>query len=258
MKNVLVKVSHHEGGFFSNFNKVTTYLKNKNIAGIRWNLQGQPYGAFAYNFGEVFGKLFQEYTNGNNIDDVFELKEYDCLDYTGKNVHNQYISNDQKWRSDLNATLRYIIPTPTLQKYINEIDITFKNLKDKQVIGVLKRNELLKCEQVGGKLPSIEKYFTEIDKLFNENIYLSLSVDNTTDINQFINKYSRCIYNPNIRRTRVNTDTEPHFLPGTVHDAIYTYLEVYMLSKCNYFIHPISNMATAALYFNPELKSIYI
>ena len=31
-----------------------------------------------------------------------------------------------------------------------------------------------------------------------------------------------------------------------------------MLSKCNYFIHPVSNMATAALYFNPELKSIYI
>jgi len=43
MKNILVKVSHHEGGFFSNFNKVTTYLKDKNVAGIHWNLQVQPY-----------------------------------------------------------------------------------------------------------------------------------------------------------------------------------------------------------------------
>ena len=31
MKNVLVKVIHHEGGFFSNFNKVTTYLRNKDV-----------------------------------------------------------------------------------------------------------------------------------------------------------------------------------------------------------------------------------
>lgn len=258
MKNVLVKVSHHEGGFFSNFNKVTTYLKDKNVAGIHWNLQGQPYGAFAYNCGEVFGKLFQEYNEGKNIDEVFELREYDCLDYTGKDVHKQYINKDQKWRKELNATLRYVKPTPILQNFIDEIDDKFSALKGKQIIGVLKRNELLKCEQVSGKLPTIEQYFTEIDKLFNDNTYICLSVDNITDINQFINKYSRCAYNPYIRRTQLNTDTEPHFLPGNVHDAIYTFLEVYMLSKCNYFIHPVSNMATAALYFNPELKSIYI
>ena len=258
MKNVLVKVIHHEGGFFSNFNKVTTYLRNKNVVGIHWNLQGQPYGAFAYKCGEVFGKLFKEYNEGKNIDEIFELREYDCLDYTGKDVHIQYISKDQKWRNELNATLKYIKPTPILQTFIDEIDEKFAALKGKKIIGVLKRNELLKCEQVNGKLPTIEEYFTEIDKLFDDNTYICLSVDNITDINQFINKYSRCAYNPHIRRTQFNTDTEPHFLPGTAHDAIYTFLEVYMLSKCNYFIHPVSNMATAALYFNPELKSIYI
>ena len=53
-----------------------------------------------------------------NIDEIFELREYDCLDYTGKDVHNQYISKDQKWRNELNATLKYIKPTPILQTFI--------------------------------------------------------------------------------------------------------------------------------------------
>ena len=101
-------------------------------------------------------------------------------------------------------------------------------------------------------------YREEIDKLKDENTYLYLAVDNLHDINSFIDRYKKCIYNPKSRRTNYCTDEEPHFTPGTVDDAIATYLEVFTLSKCNKFIHPVSNMATAVMYFNPNIKSNYI
>lgn len=260
MKNLHVEVRFHEGGFFSNFNKVTTFLDSckDNICQISWNLQGQPYGAFAYSCGEVYGKLFREYNNSQLPDEKYILQTYNNLKYTGRDVHNVYTSEDTKWRNELNKTLRYFQPTPFLQESIDKLHATSIFNGQISLIGILKRNELLKCEQISNKMPSLEDYYREIDKIFTDNTYLFLSVDNIHDLNSFIGRYKRCIYNNKTRRTQYNTDTEPHFTPGTAEDAKNTYLEVYTLSMCNYFIHPLSNMSTAVLYFNPNIKSIYI
>lgn len=257
MKNVHVIVQFHEGGFFSNFNKVTTFLKNTkdNIVKITWDLQGQPYGAFAYNCGEVFGKLFENYNTGELVDEIYYLQTYTDLSYTGKEIHNKY--NLINWRVEFNKTLKFFKPTSFLQKQIDALDSNpIFNISN--LIGILKRNNRLKCEQHDNKLPTLEEYYTEIDKYFTDNTYLYLAVDNIHDLNSFIGKYKKCIYNTKSRRTNFDTDEEPHFTPGTAEDARNTYLEVYTLSKCNYFIHPLSNMSTAVLYFNPNIKSIYI
>lgn len=259
MQNICLNVQFHEGGFFSNFNKVTTFIKDTqyNIVKINWNLQGQKYGAFAYNCGEVFGKLFQQFDTNEQIDVTYNLNTYSDLSYTGKNVHDKYFTND--WRYKFNNTLKYFIPTEYLQVNLNKINSKwYDNLSNTPVIGILKRNELLKCEQINNSLPTLDKYFEEIDKLITNDTFLYLAIDNVYDLNAFTSRYKNCIFNPLSRRTQYNTDTEPHFIPGTINDALNTYLEVYLLAKCNYLVHPISNMSTAALYFNPNLKSIYI
>jgi hypothetical protein len=251
-----LKVHQHEGGFFSNFNKVTTFLSDNDVCKITWNLHGQPFGAFAYNCGEVFGKLFQHYNTGE-CNNIIELRTYNDLQYTGKLVHEKYITSDDHWRYKLNNALKYFTPTEKLASSLSKVDICFK---DKKCLGVLKRNNLLKCEQVkkDNTLPSIQEYFDEIDKIIDDDTYLWLSVDNIEDLNAFIKRYKKCIYNPKIRRTATPFDMEPHFNQGSEDDAIYTYLEVYCMSKCKSLVHPLSNMSTAALYFNPALKSIYI
>lgn len=257
MKNIHVIVQFHEGGFFSNFNKVTTFLNNTkdNIVKITWDLQGQPYGAFAYNCGEVFGKLFEPYNTEEAADEIYYLQTYTDLSYTGNNVHNKYSLTE--WRTDFNRTLKFFKPTPFLQKRIDTLENN-SIFKAANLIGILKRNNRLKCEQHDNKLPTLEEYYTEIDKHFTDNSYLYLAVDNIHDLNSFIGKYKKCIYNTKSRRTNFDTDEEPHFTPGTAEDARNTYLEVYTLAKCKTFIHPLSNMSTAALYFNPKLVSIYI
>ena len=257
-QNIHLIVKQHEGGFFSNFNKIITFLNDctDRVVKITWQLKGQTYGAFAYNCDEVYGNLFKEYNTGERIDKIVNLEKYTHEKYTGRNVHTQYTSPDLTWRQRLYSILNYIQPTPTLTEAIAKIDNNplFKS----KVIGILKRNELLKCEQVNNKMPTIQDYYNEIDKIIDDNTHLFLSVDNISDLNAFITRYKKCIYNTKMRRTIYNTDTEPHFQPGSIDDALHTYIDVYTLSKCSHFIHPLSNMSTAALYFNPNLISIYI
>ncbi len=254
-KNIHVEVRFHEGGFFSNFNKVTTFLRDTtdNVVKITWNLQGQPWGAFAYNCGEVFSKLFKEYNTGEKFDETIVLENYTSTEFTGKNVCSKY--NENSWRESFNKTLSFFQPQPLLKDYIQRVDSLFEG---KEVIGILKRNCLLKCEQPSGEMPTFERYFSQIDSIFNDDMFLYLSIDNVYDLNQFIKKYKRCIYNPKCRRSNTDLNIEPHFIPGNIMDAIYTYIEVYSLSKCKYFIHPVSNMATAVLYHNPAIQSTFL
>lgn len=258
-KTIHLIVHAHEGGFFSNFNKVTSYLNSTpdRVVKITWNLQGNSYGAFAYSCGEVFGKLFKPFDLGEHVDDVIELYSYNDTSYTGREVHDKYTLH--QWRYDFNKTLEYFSPTPLLSSYIARLKNSNSPFTKKRVIGVLKRNDRLSCEQVSNRMPTLESYFEEIDKLVDEgDPCLYLAVDNITDLQAFIEKYRNCIYNTMSRRSVRTSDEEPHFMPGDINDALSAYLEVYALSLCSTFIHPISNMATAALYFNPDLKSIYI
>ena len=261
--SVKVKFEMHEGGFFSNFNKVITFLnhfeKINDISEVEWNLIGQPFGAFAYNLPEVFGTVFEQYKNGKHKEEttVSEYLQLSLNKYTGKNAHNLYIGPDH-WRKDLNKTfLKYIKTTKEAQHYIDKANENKKNCKGK-IISILKRNQRLRCEQPSDEMPTLEQYFEKIDELFDDETYLYLCVDNMNDLNAFIKRYKRCLYHPYMRRTTSDKDQEPHFIPKSEKDAIHTFVDLWTASQSDYFIHPVSNMATSALYFNPQVESIYI
>ena len=76
-----ITFEHHEGGFFSNFNKVITHLTStSDVSKITWNLKGQPFGAFAYNNDEVFSNLFQSYDEQKAITSSVVIKEFEYLE----------------------------------------------------------------------------------------------------------------------------------------------------------------------------------
>ena len=256
--SIHITFNQHEGGFFSNFNKVITHLAHsEEVTKITWNLRGQPFGAFAYNCSEVFSMLFEVYDENKPITSIANIEEFKYLEYTGKNAHNLYLG-DKTWRTNLfDVYKKYIKPTKLLQYSIDIVDKSFarnNNIK----VGILKRNQLLKCEQANNAMPDIERYINNISQIDGDKTCV-LSVDNITDLTQFRTKEKlKFIYSTDIKRTNKDTDMEPHFTPGTIQDALYYFIDVYMLSKCDYLIHPVSNMATAALYLNPELKSIYL
>ncbi len=47
-------------------------------------------------------------------------------------------------------------------------------------------------------------------------------------------------------------------VPQTFKDARRVLVEVMVLSAGRALVHPVSNMATAALYINPEIQSVYL
>lgn len=254
-------VHQHEGGFFSNFNKVITFLESHpEISKITWNLQGQPFGAFAYDCGEVFSKLFISYDENHDfyLEKTYILSEYVDQRYTGRKAHDMYLG-DNTWRDMMyQAVIKYIKPTPFLTSRLIQARQVFKQIGKRPKIGILRRNELLKCEQHNNSMPVFEQYKLAISQLNLENPVYVFSVDNLEDLGSFKELYKPHIHSLNIRRTQKNTDMEPHFLPGTAADAAAVFMDVHMLAQCDYFIHPVSNMATAALYMNPKLNSVYL
>jgi hypothetical protein len=123
---------------------------------------------------------------------------------------------------------------------------------------VLLRNNALSTEQPNRRLPSITQYFDAIDSLNIANPKIICSIDNLEELTPFTNNYD-CWYNKNTLRTTYKNEAEPHVTNDkTIKDAANQFLEGYMLSKCDYLIHPVSNIATGALYMNPDLKNIFL
>ncbi len=256
--SIHVIFNQHEGGFFSNFNKVVTHLAHtEDVSRVTWNLKGQPYGAFAYECEELFSNLFEQYNTEKQISNTSIVTDFKYLNYTGKNTHDLYLG-ENTWRYNLNEVYKkYFHPTKILQDAINTVDSYFSKIEGVKV-GILKRNQLLKCEQVSNCMPCVDSYLNMLKSIDSVNLCV-LSIDNNTDLNLFKTTIdTKITYSTGIRRTNKDTDTEPHFTPSSIYDAINYFIDVYMLSKCNYLIHPVSNMATAALYFNPNLKSVYL
>jgi hypothetical protein len=254
--NIHLIVKQHEGGFFSNFNKVITFLAhNDNVCKITWDLQGQPFGAFAYNCGEVFSKLFLPYDSGEVIDKTIILSEFtDSFLNSGQAIHSRFTDSDQSWRIKYNnAFIKYIHYSEKLKQKIDKIDFKSNNT----LIGILKRNQLTKADQINKVLPTYDDYFNVIDNIDGDKTIV-LSIDHNYGIQQFINRYKNCVFSSKIRRTNMDTDMEPHFIQSTEEEAMYYFLDVVILSKCDYIIHTISNMSVAALIMNHTIISKYI
>ncbi len=68
----------------------------------------------------------------------------------------------------------------------------------------------------------------------------------------------RTVWHPTARRSK-NRDVDcTKDFPLTEQDAVDALQEILLISRCDAFVHVISNLATVALYIEPRLKSIYL
>lgn len=216
---------------------------------------------FRYNSGCIFKILFREYNSRlPRHEKQIEIKEFLYPKDTGLFIMDKYISNNHKWKFDYNEIYsKYIIHTPYLNQvyniiYSNQLE-KYKNIPK---IGLLIRNNNLSREQPSGEMPSIGKYISAIESLNIDKFILICAIDNLENLNFFKKNYN-IIYNPFIKRSDTANDIEPHHIENMqAIDGAYHYLESFILSKADYFIHPVSNMATSVLYINPKIKNIFL
>lgn len=255
----------HPAGFFSNFNKViqNLYFHINEVEKITWQMTGNIFNLYTNNKNEdVYSKLFVPYSNNTLITNILEdiyIDRYVDYTYTAHTVANIYLSEDQNWRTEYNkAYNRFIKFTNFINDTWNAYYASFFNkTPNTPKVGILIRNGLLSTEQPNGRLPTVEQYVQAINTLNLTSPSIVCAVDNLEEL-AYLSNHFTCYYNEQTTRSKNKYDTEPHSKSSTILDAAFHFLEGVMLSKCDYLIHPVSNMATAALYMNPTLKNTFL
>ena len=249
-------------GFFSNFNKLITYLTDHpDITKITFNMfSTAPNTAFSFikEGEELFSKLFEVYDEQKPITNTIIGEIYENERITGKNASNYYNENRNNLQPFHDAYIKYIKIKPELQNKIND---TISELKkdSEQLIGIFIRSNSLAGEQPSGKMPRREEYDSAIDKIDkSKKTKYFLCIDNEDDLEYFKNKYQPNYYT-DIRRSSNKNDGEAHVnTVGGLDQLEKSFIEVVLLSSCDTLIHCVSNMVTASLYMNMNQKSIFV
>ena len=249
------------GGFFSQFNQTIQGLVHYYdiINQVEWNMH--DVSAFCYNNDDNFRPLFVEYNNNIPSRETKIVDAYIDVSFTAHFAADKYTCVDQKWRDTYyKAYKKFIKHTDLVDSTFEEIyQKQFQMYKDVPKIGILIRNNHLSTEQPNRVSPTKEQYIDAINSFNLKEFVVVCAIDNNEDLNYFKDKYN-IIYNKNTTRTATAYDLESHRNGSVlnVKDTINHYLEGVALSKCDYFIHPVSNVATAALYMNPSLKNLFL
>lgn len=245
-------VKAHGAGLFSNINKVLTCMRIYDHVHVDWavcgpNDPGYKYGQSFY--GDCWDSLFEPTTLPEPPFDT--IYDYPFYDITGGCAGVMY-QNPQWgcWRiafNELWKKLRCRIrpepgPGPT--------------------VGMLIRSDVHGGEQLSGRSQSLEEYAQAFKAVSDNSTNLLVVSSDTESIHWMDDRFPnhKILFTEGVKRNpQRSTNPEQHLVvPQTNSDAVQVVQEVLNLASCRVFIHPVSNMATAALYINPELQSIYL
>ena len=264
-KNVKLIMNGVESGFFFNFIRLIHYLViYPNTKEIEFNVRAQinNHLPFIGENEEIFSKLFENNKEDVSIDETLNIDKYDWkgIPFSGGDGSKYYNENRIKFEPYNNAFKKYIKLKPNLQK---KVDDKIKELHNdcEQVIGIFVRSNALATEQPKRKMPRAEDYDEAIQKINSsgKKTKYFLRIDNNEDLNYYKNKYTPN-YFVDMKRSDTNKGdalhTNNNFLPLEELENIY--IEIALLSSCDYIVHCSSNMVSAALIMNMNAKSIFV
>lgn len=178
-------------------------------------------------------------------------KEYD---YQRKGMYpipfgNKHIY-DKGFRRYVKETIldRYVKVKPVVQDKVEEFWTS--HMKGKKTIGIHLRGKFLSNE--APRVPD-EIIFAKANKYASKGYQFLV----TSDQMPLIEKAIKELHGPVIKYDcyRAESTTSPskpqQLLPQLAEDVL---VEALLLSRCDHFIHTLSQVSTAVLYFNPELS----
>lgn len=242
-------VRAHSAGLFSNINKVVTCLELYDHVHVDWSNELNVYKPRDGQDENAWNHLFVQSPRPTEAFD--EVLEYPHLKYTATNVAAQYKSGDE-WRHRLNLLWRKL--TPQHRVLANAMRFTWRT------IGVIVRSDAIAGEQENGSNASLDQYVWAVKQVLREhkNKPLVFAVcSDEVSLRRFVKEFDALTY-PASKRARSSKEDRHMEQPQTIMDAIHCMAEVISLSRCQALVHQVSNMATAALYMNPYMKSVYI
>jgi hypothetical protein len=202
-------------------------------------------------------------------------KEFKYIDYRR---NNNLINNYQEWRQKVNKTyIKFIKPIKYISDEVDKICANFSV----NMIAVHYRHPSHGCEQ--GNV-YFNYYFKIIDKLIkdNTNAMIYLATDNDLGLLVFKDRYKeKIIYREDVKRTCIDNILDWAYASnnhksdnlGFINNVGYqvhydclsclkmgydVLIDALCLSKCNYFVHTISNISFAVSYINPDIQMLTV
>ena len=282
--NLTIK-THLGAGFFAEFSKVMSGLIHFEEEGLQnvyvdWTDEFFPYKDEPH--GNGWNLYFEPIMVDNNQKNSTEKNEV----YGGgfHEIHDQICSSP--WLS-YDAFLPYrTFVNQKINQYIqvkknitHKVDDFYdKHMHNSICIGVHVRYANAHSAEVpGGRHPSIEEYFAEIDAIKNAHPHRNITIYVATDSHYVINRFrqnygAQAVY---IDAYRANNTEDPGLIyenadywlshpaewhqkkPGYI-GGLTTLLDCLLLARCNYLIHTTSNLSNFVSFFNPHIKSVYL
>ena len=237
-----VVVAHH-AGLFSLINKVITCAERYSHVHVDFS-NGSIYSAVGDN---LWNHLFEPTENqGGPI-----IEAYPDQLYTYKNVAECYNSGST-WRHWLNHLWKRFTPLPSIVADVQAF-VAAHSIADCTAVQV--RSVPHAGEQLTGECQTLERYAQAIRDAGGGRVFAVCGDQSTMD---WLAARFDVTSDPQTRRSPDRSVNFHEVTPQTVDDAVQCFKEVMVMSHAKALIHPISNMATAALYMNRDIKSIYL
>ncbi len=242
MKKACV-VKAHRAGLFSLINKIITCAEI--YENVHVDLSGSLYGE-----GNVWDALFEPTTPPEEPYDVIET--YPHQDYTYRGPALLYTDPSDAWRHRLHALWLRFKVRPEVMYWADAFTNNVGPYVSVQILSLAHAGE-----QITGESQAMERY--------EETLWATLRpgesvfpLVNDVETRKWL-AYRFPISEITNARRAANRYVDFHLsCPQTFEDAKEALIEVLIASRARAICHPISNMATAALYMNPELESIYL
>lgn len=252
-KSLIIK-NRTSSGFFSNFLIFVDNVKYCEMNEIKPILTME--NNYFYNDGRdnLWNSFFEPFNDNIRVGEEIEsnfflLWNEKFLVHQGKvmvweNSENQEEST--KNRLEVYETVKKFTPSKEIQNIVdNFVNTNFSNQK---VIGVHIRGTDYGFHDLDQYVKAIQQY-ESFDKVY-------VASDNQQSIDYIANHFDNvCFYDTDIRKKDINEDVLCRNLSNDlrVKHGQDVFVESLLLSKCNHLISVNSNVAAAALYFNPYM-----
>ncbi len=244
---------HRGGGLFSQLNKVISVMASRETASVAVDWTEMPFYQQATE-ENLWRHLFSN--KGEFNPDSPRITAWPDMSFTGKNAATKYQSSP-KWRVELNRWWSEVTVRRELEA---EAEAFLAPHRNKPLFGALVRSLPLAGEQPGKKMPPPEKTMLRLEKLLRDAPHgkIFLAADNQEALAAFQARFGGSLLHRDAPRSP-DWNTEPHQLrPQTVRDLQTCLIEALVLSRCDHFVHNVSNMATAVLYMRPLMPHTFI
>lgn len=238
-------IKAHRGGFFSLLNNVLTCLEIYDTLRMDWSTSAYqiPAELADRNLWNYFFLNFNEPLDGSF--DAWENYPHQKLTY--KNVAQLY-DGPQSWRWMYYGLWKRIELRWEFRERQKEANRIYQDMT-----GILVRSHPHAGEQISERSQPLEEYAREIEKTKAEKVFVMSGDEESLE---WFRQRFNCVSHPVRRMPTRNAD---HFSgPSILQDAMDVFGEVLALSACKTIIHPVSNMSTAALIFNPRARSVFL